>query len=160
MIKIDVDFFSSLLVTCQRGWQNFHISIITLLLFPPSFLTVCKTCIVKHVRVSKQCPSCDGQIHKTKPLLSMRLDKTLQDIVFKLVPGLYQDEQERRKKFQELRKYTTFCLVFFFLSLNCCPWILVLCLYQCPHVDIRNWGHWLVLVLKTTMYSRAKSKTY
>ena len=61
----------------------------------------CKTCIVRHVARSKQCPICDGQIHKTKPLLSMRLDKTLQDIVFKLVPRLYEDEKERRKKFQE-----------------------------------------------------------
>uniref|UniRef100_A0A8C5K8D4 Zinc finger C3HC4 RING-type domain-containing protein n=1 Tax=Jaculus jaculus TaxID=51337 RepID=A0A8C5K8D4_JACJA len=43
----------------------------------------CKTCIV----------------HKTRPLLSIRSDKTLQDIVCKLVPGLFKDEMKRRRDF-------------------------------------------------------------
>ena len=36
----------------------------------------------------------------------MRLDKALQNIVYKLVPGLYQDEMERRKKHQEKNEPT------------------------------------------------------
>lgn len=54
---------------------------------------------MNHVEGSKQCPTCDVQIHKTKPFVSMRMDKTLQDIVFKLVPGLYDDERDRRRQF-------------------------------------------------------------
>ena len=73
----------------------------------------CKTCIVKHVDISKSCPTCDATIHKTRPLLSLRLDKTLQDIVFKLVPGLYDDEQERRRRFQEICE-----LNFFFINFH------------------------------------------
>ena len=72
------------------------------------FITVCKTCIVNHVQAgtpqSTKCPVCEVVIHKTRPLGSMRLDKTLQDIVFKLVPGLYEKEVERRRTFHEQSK--------------------------------------------------------
>uniref|UniRef100_A0A8C3G3W5 Bmi1 polycomb ring finger oncogene 1a n=1 Tax=Cyclopterus lumpus TaxID=8103 RepID=A0A8C3G3W5_CYCLU len=37
----------------------------------------------------KYCPICDVQVHKTKPLS----DKTLQDIVYKLVPGLFKSKR-------------------------------------------------------------------
>ena len=71
-------------------------------------ITVCKTCIVNHVQAgtpqSTKCPVCEVVIHKTRPLGSMRLDKTLQDIVFKLVPGLYEKEVERRRTFHEQSK--------------------------------------------------------
>ncbi|KAK2111803.1 Polycomb group RING finger protein 2 [Saguinus oedipus] len=50
---------------------------------------VCKTCIVRYLETNKYCPMCDVQVHKTRPLLSIRSDKTLQDIVYKLVPGLF-----------------------------------------------------------------------
>jgi len=66
----------------------------------------CKTCIVEHIKGNKHCPICDTQINKSKPYLSMRLDKALQNIVYKLVPGLYQDETERRKKFQDKNEPT------------------------------------------------------
>merc|ERR1719394_74065 len=59
----------------------------------------CKSCIVKHVESSKTCPICGIQIHKTKPLLSLRADKALQDIVYKVVPGLYRTEMQNRMKF-------------------------------------------------------------
>ena len=49
--------------------------------------------------VTKACPICDTVIHKTKPFSNMRIDKTLQDIVFKIVPGLHKNEVERRKNF-------------------------------------------------------------
>ncbi|KAG2458156.1 BMI1 protein, partial [Polypterus senegalus] len=49
----------------------------------------CKTCIVGYLETSKYCPICDVQVHKTRPLHNIRSDKTLQDIVYKLVPGLF-----------------------------------------------------------------------
>ncbi|NXH13639.1 PCGF2 protein, partial [Bucco capensis] len=59
----------------------------------------CKTCIVRYLETNKYCPMCDVQVHKTRPLLSIRADKTLQDIVYKLVPGLFKDEMKRRRDF-------------------------------------------------------------
>lgn len=59
----------------------------------------CKSCIVRYLETSKYCPVCDVQIHKTKPLLSIRSDQTLQEIVYKLVPGLFQNEMQRRREF-------------------------------------------------------------
>uniref|UniRef100_A0A8B9DEL1 Polycomb group ring finger 2 n=1 Tax=Anser cygnoides TaxID=8845 RepID=A0A8B9DEL1_ANSCY len=72
---------------------------------PPQFAqvaslpAVCKTCIVRYLETNKYCPMCDVQVHKTRPLLSIRSDKTLQDIVYKLVPGLFKDEMKRRRDF-------------------------------------------------------------
>ncbi|XP_068094351.1 polycomb complex protein BMI-1 [Hyperolius riggenbachi] len=59
----------------------------------------CKTCIVHYLETSKYCPICDVQVHKTRPLLNIRADKTLQDIVYKLVPGLFKNEMKRRRDF-------------------------------------------------------------
>lgn len=59
----------------------------------------CKMCIVRYLETSKYCPICDVQVHKTKPLLNIRSDKTLQDIVYKLVPGLFKNEMKRRRDF-------------------------------------------------------------
>ncbi|XP_075438101.1 LOW QUALITY PROTEIN: polycomb group RING finger protein 2-like [Ascaphus truei] len=59
----------------------------------------CKTCILRYLEAHKYCPMCDSQVHKGRPLLSIRSDKTLQDIVYKLVPGLFRDEMKRRRDF-------------------------------------------------------------
>ncbi|KAG9474057.1 hypothetical protein GDO78_004384 [Eleutherodactylus coqui] len=59
----------------------------------------CKTCILRYLEAHKFCPMCDSQVHKGRPLLSIRSDKTLQDIVYKLVPGLFRDEMKRRREF-------------------------------------------------------------
>ena len=61
--------------------------------------TFCKTCIVRYLSTSSFCPICDVQVHKTRPLLSLREDRTLQDVVYKLVPGLHQTETHRRHHF-------------------------------------------------------------
>jgi hypothetical protein len=53
-------------------------------------LTVCRSCIVKYLENNKYCPICEVQVHKSRPLLNIRPDHTLQDIVYKLVPGCYQ----------------------------------------------------------------------
>lgn len=57
----------------------------------------CKTCIVKHLKTDNTCPRCKTLVHKTKPLRGLRSDPTLQDIVYKVVPGLYKDEMVRRR---------------------------------------------------------------
>ncbi|XP_077978103.1 polycomb complex protein BMI-1-A-like [Glandiceps talaboti] len=59
----------------------------------------CKTCIVRYLETSKYCPVCDAQVHKTRPLLNIRPDRTLQNIVYKLVPALFRDEMKRRRDF-------------------------------------------------------------
>lgn len=59
----------------------------------------CKTCIVRYLESSKYCPICEVLVHKTRPLQNIRLDHTLQDIVYKLVPGLFKDEMTRRREY-------------------------------------------------------------
>ncbi|KAL8560246.1 hypothetical protein ACOMHN_005979 [Nucella lapillus] len=59
----------------------------------------CRTCILQYLESSKYCPICDVQVHKTRPLLNIRSDKTLQDMVYKLVPGLFDEEMRRRREF-------------------------------------------------------------
>ncbi|XP_041365679.1 polycomb complex protein BMI-1-like [Gigantopelta aegis] len=59
----------------------------------------CKTCIVSYLETTKYCPICDVMVHKTKPHVNVRADKTLQDLVYKLVPGLYTNEMKRRRTF-------------------------------------------------------------
>lgn len=59
----------------------------------------CKSCIIKYLRNHNNCPKCGTLIHETNPFGAMRSDKVLQDIVYKLVPGLYDDEMKRRRDF-------------------------------------------------------------
>ncbi|XP_048756046.1 polycomb complex protein BMI-1-A-like isoform X2 [Ostrea edulis] len=59
----------------------------------------CRTCISKYLETTKYCPICDVMVHKTKPLQFVKSDKNLQDLVYKLVPGLYKDEMNRRREF-------------------------------------------------------------
>ncbi|CAG9831081.1 unnamed protein product [Diabrotica balteata] len=63
--------------------------------------TFCRSCIIKYLQKNKYCPVCDVQVHKSKPLLNIRPDKTIQDIVYKLVPRLFQNEMQRRRDFYD-----------------------------------------------------------
>lgn len=65
----------------------------------PSSFKVCRSCIVRYLEKNKYCPVCDVQVHKTKPLLNIRPDKILQDVVYKLVPRLFHNEMQRRNDF-------------------------------------------------------------
>lgn len=56
------------------------------------FFLVCRSCIVKYLKRNKYCPICDVLVHKSKPLLNIRPDHTLQNIVYKLVPRLFQSK--------------------------------------------------------------------
>ncbi|XP_036428894.1 polycomb group RING finger protein 5-B isoform X2 [Colossoma macropomum] len=61
--------------------------------------TFCKSCIVQHFEDSNECPKCGIQVHETNPLEMLRLDNTLEEIIFKLVPGLREKEQQREIEF-------------------------------------------------------------
>ncbi|CAB3982290.1 polycomb complex BMI-1-A-like, partial [Paramuricea clavata] len=60
----------------------------------------CKSCIVRFLDTSYNCPVCHTEVHKTKPMVNVRPDPTLQDIVYKIVPDLYENERLSRKSFQ------------------------------------------------------------
>lgn len=65
--------------------------------------TFCKSCVVKFLQNSKVCPQCSLKIHETQPLMNLKADRVMQDIVFKLVPGLYEDEEKRKQDFYKSR---------------------------------------------------------
>ncbi|KAL8604924.1 hypothetical protein ACOMHN_028552 [Nucella lapillus] len=69
--------------------------------------TFCKTCIVKYLQSSKHCPQCNLKVHETHPLFHLRADRTLQDIVYKLVPHLLDNEEKRREDFNKSRGVVT-----------------------------------------------------
>ncbi|XP_072335872.1 polycomb group RING finger protein 6 isoform X4 [Scyliorhinus torazame] len=65
--------------------------------------TFCKSCIVKHFDYSNRCPKCNIIVHQTQPLYNIRLDRKLQDIVYKLVPNLESNEKKRLHDFYRER---------------------------------------------------------
>ncbi|CAD5116682.1 DgyrCDS5547 [Dimorphilus gyrociliatus] len=68
--------------------------------------TFCKSCIVKYLQTMKACPVCYTKIHETNPLLNLKKDQVMQDIVYKLIDGLYEREQDRVAKFFASRGMT------------------------------------------------------
>ena len=52
--------------------------------------TFCKSCIVKHLEDSNECPECEDIIHQSHPLDYISYDRTLQDLVYKIVPGNFE----------------------------------------------------------------------
>ena len=54
---------------------------------------------MKYLQTSNICPICNAVVHETQPLLNLRPDRTMQDVVYKLVPGLYKEERARREQF-------------------------------------------------------------
>lgn len=65
---------------------------------------VCKSCIVKYLQTSKYCPMCNIKIHETQPLLNLKLDRVMQDIVYKLVPGLQESTSSVTVSLKELKR--------------------------------------------------------
>lgn len=57
-------------------------------------ILVCKSCLVKHLEEKKTCPTCDNIIHQSHPLQYISFDRTMQDIVYKLVPKLQEGKQK------------------------------------------------------------------
>lgn len=69
--------------------------------------TFCRSCIVKHLEDNTHCPKCNKVIHHSHPLNYLRLDRTMQDVVYKLVPGLQDREKKREIKFKRKNSPTT-----------------------------------------------------
>ncbi|KAK8749204.1 hypothetical protein OTU49_015729, partial [Cherax quadricarinatus] len=65
--------------------------------------TFCKSCLVKHLEERNTCPTCDIVIHQSHPLNYISFDRTMQDIVCKLVPLLQEDELKREREFYRAR---------------------------------------------------------
>ena len=61
--------------------------------------TFCKSCIVKHLEDANSCPECDDLIHQSHPLDYIAFDRTMQDLVYKIVPDLEKGEYDRERKF-------------------------------------------------------------
>lgn len=65
--------------------------------------TFCKSCLVKHLEEHNTCPTCDIVIHQSHPLNYISYDRTMQDIVYKLVSNLQSSETKREKDFYKKR---------------------------------------------------------
>ncbi|XP_052248983.1 uncharacterized protein LOC127856863 isoform X2 [Dreissena polymorpha] len=64
--------------------------------------TFCKNCIVRHcMEVSLHCPVCSILIHPTDPFVHIRLDRMIQDIVYKILPSVADTEIRNIEKFYE-----------------------------------------------------------
>lgn len=61
----------------------------------------CKSCLVKHLLRSLNCPMCAILIHPTDPFVHIRLDGLLQDIVYALLPQVEKSETEKERQFYE-----------------------------------------------------------
>jgi ornithine carbamoyltransferase len=57
-------------------------------------ILVCKSCLVKHLEENNTCPTCNIVIHQSHPLQYISFDRTMQDIVYKLVPELQKSKLE------------------------------------------------------------------
>jgi len=65
--------------------------------------TFCKSCIVKHLQNHKSCPECNTVVHETNPFLALVSDRPLQEIVYQIVPNLYNKERQRESDFYHSR---------------------------------------------------------
>ncbi|XP_052771390.1 uncharacterized protein LOC128211042 [Mya arenaria] len=64
--------------------------------------TFCKNCIVRHcMEVSLHCPVCNILIHPTDPFVHIRLDRMIQDIVYKILPNIAETEMKHIEEFYE-----------------------------------------------------------
>ncbi|KAK3585484.1 hypothetical protein CHS0354_003332 [Potamilus streckersoni] len=61
--------------------------------------TFCRSCIVKYLEENNTCPTCGIVIHQSHPMNYISHDRTMQDIVYKLVPNLQEKELKRQKDF-------------------------------------------------------------
>ncbi|XP_026332310.1 polycomb group RING finger protein 3 [Hyposmocoma kahamanoa] len=68
--------------------------------------TFCKSCLVKHLEENNTCPTCNIVIHQSHPLQYISFDRTMQDIVYKLVPDLQDSELKRERDFYRTRGLT------------------------------------------------------
>ncbi|XP_041370543.1 polycomb group RING finger protein 3-like [Gigantopelta aegis] len=65
--------------------------------------TFCKSCIVKFLDENTTCPRCGIVIHQSYPHNYISFDRTMQDIVYKLVPNLQKKELKKQQDFYKKR---------------------------------------------------------
>lgn len=65
--------------------------------------TFCRSCLVKFLTENNTCPRCGIVIHQSHPLNYVSHDRTMQDIVYKLVPNLHEKETQRQIEFYKKR---------------------------------------------------------
>jgi len=63
--------------------------------------TFCRSCIVKYLKDKSTCPTCKLLISQSCVLNFIRQDRTKQDLVYKLIPGLKEKEALTELKFYE-----------------------------------------------------------
>ncbi|CRK97202.1 CLUMA_CG010599, isoform A [Clunio marinus] len=68
--------------------------------------TLKSSCLVKHLEDQNTCPDCNLVIHQSHPLQYISHDRTMQDIVYKLVPNLQENELNREREFYKSRNMT------------------------------------------------------
>ncbi|KAL8604926.1 hypothetical protein ACOMHN_028554 [Nucella lapillus] len=68
--------------------------------------TFCKSCIVRFLEEHNTCPKCNIVIHQSYPMNYISFDRTMQDIVYKLVPNLQEKETRRQMDFYRKRGLT------------------------------------------------------
>ena len=66
--------------------------------------TFCKSCLLKYFEDNTDCPKCHCQIHQSHPSHYVAFDRTMQDIVYKLVPGMQAEEQRRQEQFKQRQR--------------------------------------------------------
>lgn len=53
---------------------------------------------------NNNCPQCQNLIHQSHPSQYVAFDRTMQDIVYKLVPGMQEQEAKRRIEFNQQKR--------------------------------------------------------
>jgi len=61
--------------------------------------TFCKSCLVRKLEMTNRCPECNEVVHNTRPLDFIQHDRTMQDLVNKIVPNLEENEYKRELKY-------------------------------------------------------------
>lgn len=91
------------LITCGLC-KGYLIDAITIDLCMHSF---CRPCALQYMKDHHRCPECNLEIKDKRFLNRLKTDSTLQSIVYKLVPGLYEKEMARRRTFYAARPTPT-----------------------------------------------------
>ncbi|ESN90947.1 hypothetical protein HELRODRAFT_135069, partial [Helobdella robusta] len=61
--------------------------------------TFCKKCILDYTKFYLNCPICQELIHPTNPMEEIMHDSPIQDLLYKLMPSVYEEELRRERLF-------------------------------------------------------------
>ncbi|OBS66472.1 hypothetical protein A6R68_04993 [Neotoma lepida] len=81
------------------GWAWYQLAPLFWVAVILSLWIVCRSCLVKYLEENNTCPTCRIVIHQSHPLQYIGHDRTMQDIVYKLVPGLQEAEMRKQREF-------------------------------------------------------------